>query len=218
MMTDLFQPHLSVGLLGISLNSIVSAVFSGFTSWIMAGATGLLGALGHVISDSTNPPLEGGFSIELAVVARIGAALTAPFLGLAAISAIVQQDLGVLLRAVFIRLPLSLLLGGVAVELVSLAVDATNGLSNDVLNAAGPSVHSIIGGLATALVGLTAGGARIGAFGAAFLALMTVLIAFALWLELVVREAAISVAVLFLPIANGRGDLAGHRTLGEAPR
>jgi hypothetical protein len=107
---------ISIGGIPVGVGSTIQAFFSDLADWVVSGASALILSLGHVITTSTTPTLSGGFPIELAVVVRIGAALVVPFLAVAVISAIVQQDAGVLLRAVFVRLPLALLLSGVAVE------------------------------------------------------------------------------------------------------
>ena len=98
------------------------------------------------------------------------------------------------------RLPLALLLGVVAVQIVVLCLSATDAMCSAVAGGASSSVSSLLSTLSAGLVsavsdyrpgqlraaaGRTAGGAA----------------AFVLWLELLVRAAAVYVAALFLPMA-----------------
>ena len=107
-----------------------------------------------------------------------------------------------LMRTFLVNLPLSLLLTGVAVTLVRMALAATDAMSAMVLSSGGVDTTNLLTGLFEVLtpVGLVTLGIVPG-----FVILMGGLVvataAFVLWLELVVRAAAVSVAVLFLPLS-----------------
>ena len=120
----------------------------------------------------------------------------------AAIQAVYRQSASMLLRTFLVHLPLSLLFTGVAVTLVRMALAITDAMSATILSSAGVDTTNVLSGLFVFLAPSTlasGGGAPgfvvfIGGFVVASAAL-------ALWLELVVRAAAVSVAVLFLPLA-----------------
>lgn len=204
---------LSAHLLAFSLVSIGSGVvrqaseffFGQLTTWVAAGAASLLKALGGVLTSSTTPDLSAGFSAEFSVMSLIGAMVALPLLLVAAIRAIIHQDVVELARAALLRLPAAVLLTAAAVELVRLALQASDEMSSALLSAAGHPVERLIGtlvaGLASAAVATGPPGIAIGGFGALLLALVAAVVAFVLWLELVVRSAAVAVATLFLPLA-----------------
>lgn len=181
------------------VHGILAGFFAAFEEWVVSGTAALLGKLGALLSAST-PALGGSFGAEFAALARLGELLALPFLVLAAVQAIVRQDLSLLLRALFLRLPAAFLLTGMATELVTLALGATDQASAALVRA-GPSPATVTARLVTLLVGSGPGGAVLSGFAGAVIALVATVIALLLWLELAVRAAAVSVATLFLPLA-----------------
>lgn len=192
--------HPRSGLFGFGLSALVNALFGGLSRWVESGTSELVAAFGHALTATTKVPFGSGFLAEFEVVAKIGALLAGPFLLLAVVHAIVRQDLGILLRAVCVRLPLALLFGGIAIALVAQALAVTDSLSAALLRVAAGSAHEEIGFLAGAFAG-GIGGLPYAGFLGFLLALMAAVVAFVLWVELVIRSAAIAVAALFIPIA-----------------
>lgn len=192
------RPHQSI--ISIGFSGLVNALFSGFTNWIEAGTVALIAAFGHAIDATTRAPIGAGFMTEFGVIWRIAAIFAAPFLFIAVIQAVVRQDIGLLARAVLLRLPFALIFGGIAVELVAEALSITDSLSSAVLSVAGNPARSDVGALVSAFspgpTGLTLTG-----FVGALLAVVAAVVAFLLWIELALRSAAIAVATLFIPLA-----------------
>ncbi len=186
------------------VRSVVDLVLGIVVRWVAAGAGAVLDAVGAVLTGTTAPHLGHAIAPELEVVLAVGAALSLPLLVLAAIQAIVRQDVGALLRAALVRLPVAVLLAAIAVQLVSLSLRAADEISNALLSTAGSPVDRIVGTVVVGL-GLVAGGggagAGLGGFGALFLAAVVVAIALMLWFELALRSAAVAAATLFLPLA-----------------
>jgi hypothetical protein len=168
-------------------------------AWVMGGAQFALKETSTLISATTDPQLGGAwFKSEYWHVAGIAALLTLPLLFAAAIQALIRSDMAMLMRAVFGYMPLSLLAVGVAAPLVTLALSATDEMSAAVSAAAGNpggGLLTVAGGVAglgsllhqslfmTFLVGtIVAGGALV------------------LWFELLIRDAAVYVVVLMLPL------------------
>ena len=188
------------GIISISFSALVNALLSGFATWVEGGTASLIVAFGHAINATTRTPLDAGFMAEFNVIWRIAAIFAAPFLFVATIQAVLRQDIGLLVRAVFLRLPFALIFGGVAVELVAEALSITDSLSSALLSVAGRPVHSDI----TALVGAFtpgAAGAPLSGFVGVLLAFAAAAVAFLLWVELALRSAAVAVATLFVPLA-----------------
>ncbi|HUZ19955.1 MAG TPA: hypothetical protein VMU75_05220 [Acidimicrobiales bacterium] len=186
-------PLLGAGLARVLLEAV--------TSWVVAGAASFVSALGSVLQATTQPDLGTGFQHELTVMAEIGALLALPFLVLAAVHALVRQDVGLLLRAALVRLPLAVLLGAGAAQLVELALAATDELSSSLAGANGAPARTLVAHLVTVLAGSGPGAAPLAGFAGLLIAGSAAVVALVLWLELVVRSAAVAVATLFLPIA-----------------
>ena len=179
--------------------SIANAFFSGITDWVVRGAASLVSGVGSVLAESTAVPFNAGFNAVFVELEAVGAPLVGLLMALAVLRAIVRQDLTDLGKLVLIRLPLALIGSGVALELVVLALQATDSMSARLLAGAGAPATRLTTALAEALI--LSGGEGPGGFVAFVLALLCGLIAFTLWIELVIRSSAIAIATLFLPLA-----------------
>jgi type IV secretion system protein TrbL len=150
------------------------------------------------INDTTSPQLTSTwFSSRYWRVTAIAALLALPFLFAAAVQALMRSDMTLLIRAAFVYLPLALLITAIAAPLTMLLLAASDEMSAIVSSAATGSHHFL--GDALAITGVFAA-----AKGSPFLLILlgTVACSFAVavWLELAVREAAIYVIVLMLPL------------------
>lgn len=151
------------------------------------------------MSATSQPVLAGSaFTTEYQVMALIGAGTALPLLALAAIGAVARQDPAGLLRTALLRLPMALLLTGVVVELVSLGLSFTDQASVAVLSTGADAAARAFGNIEAAL-GPAAPGTY--GFGELILVVVVAMVGFILWIELVVRSAAVAVAALFLPLA-----------------
>ena len=178
----------------------VNAVFGAAGQWVVAGGVYLLGEAGRALTASTAVDLGSGwFQRHEAVMAAVAAAVVLPMVCCAAIQAVYRQSPSALVRSFALYLPLALLLTGVAVTLVQMALSVTDALSSGVMASAGVDTTNLFSGVAAYLSGVT--GAAAPAFVVFIGGLLVALGALVLWLELVVRAAAVSAAVLFLPLA-----------------
>lgn len=180
-------------------NGLAGDVLSAIVSWIVQGASWLLDQLGGVMSSTTSVDLGASwFAQHYAVMGSLAGVVAVPMLLLSAIQAIYRQSPGVLARAAFVHLPLAGLLTAVAVQLVQLSLTVTNALCTAVSQGAGGDIAKTLTGVATMLVTT---GPGLPGFVVGLGALLVVVGALTLWLELIVRSAAVYVAVLFLPMA-----------------
>ncbi|HTT87653.1 MAG TPA: hypothetical protein VMF60_09815, partial [Acidimicrobiales bacterium] len=181
----------------------VAGVFSAAGQWVASGAVWLLGQVGHAMSATTTVELDSGwFSAHLAVMASVAAAVVVPMACCAVLQALLRQDGSLLVRALLVQLPLALLLTGVAVELVQMSLAVTDNLSAQVLSRAGTDTTNLLSPVSSFLIGVGATTTpAVPAFVAFVGGLLVAVASLVLWLELVVRAAAVSVAVLFLPLA-----------------
>ncbi len=121
-----------------------------------------------------------------------------PFLFAAAVQAMLRSDLSLLLRSAFGYLPLGLLAVGVAAPLTALLLAGSDEMSSIVSSASGHAGASFLDRVG-ALGGLISGASGT-AFVSFFIALFTIAAAITLWLELLIRQAAVYVIVLMLPL------------------
>jgi len=169
-------------------------------TWVLGGARFAVHAAAAALNQTTTPQLQSTwFSATYWRVAGVAAMLTLPFLFAAAVQALVRSDLSLLLRAALGYLPLSLLVVSIAAPVTMLLLAASDELAGFVSSAAGGAGDHFLNG-ASGIVGVLTLGAR-SPFIAFFLGLLTVAGAVALWMELLVREAAVYVIVLMLPLA-----------------
>jgi type IV secretion system protein TrbL len=177
------------------------AVLGAISDWVVSAAQWILSQVGGALSSSTRPGLSAHwFASHYEVMAGAAAFVVVPLLLVCTMQAVLRQDPSPLVRSALVQLPLALLLAAVAVQLVQLGLAAVDALSRTVAASAGNDIAKLLGDVAAGLQApATAGGAP--AFVVFVAALVLVLASFALWIELIVRTAAIYVAVLFLPLA-----------------
>jgi hypothetical protein len=195
------------GHLGQALSSLTSsgakafgaaAAFAAATSWVLGGARAVLRETAAVISSTTRPELRSTwFSKSYWRMAAIAALLTLPFLFAAAIQALVRSDLSLLARSALGYLPLGVLAVCVAAPITQLLLSASDEMSRLVSSASGYSTASVshLGALTIGVSALTGQ-----AFPVFFVGLLAVAATFTLWIELLIRAAAVYVIVLMLPL------------------
>ena len=111
-----------------------------------------------------------------------------------------RQDLAGLLRTVLLALPLSMLLMFAALALVQSGLVLTDWMTATVLGTVDKDAGKAFGDLAKLLVPVAATPNPLPSFVLFLSACVTALLTLMVWLELVLREAAIYVAVAFLPL------------------
>jgi hypothetical protein len=166
-------------------------------AWVIAGARYALRETAHVIGETTRPNLQSTwFSASYWRMAAVSALLTLPFLFAAAIQALMRSDLAMLARAALGYLPLGVLAVSVAAPLTMLLLAASDELSTIVASASGNSGANFLvtAGSAAALSAVAS------PFIAFFAGLLIAAATFTLWIELLIREAAVYVIVLMLPL------------------
>lgn len=192
-----------MGPLGSLLGGAAGALFDAAGRWVAAGAVWLLDQVGRALSATTSIDLGAAwFTTHESVMSALAAAVVLPMSCCAAISAVYRQDLSQLLRGFLVKLPLAMLFTGLCVELVRLSMAVTDDLSGGVLRTGGVDARHALAPLSSFLAAASLpspGG--VPAFVVFVAAVLVALASFALWLELVVRSAAIAAATLFLPLA-----------------
>ena len=182
------------------VSSTGAAVGDEIDAWVLGSAQGLLDDTATALGDTTAPQLRTTwFSSTYWRMAAIATVLTMPFLFAAAVQAVIRSDLALLARATFGLLPLAMLGIAIAAPLTMLLLAASDQMSGFISSAAGNASAHFLAKAGTVI------GALDTAAGSPFLALLVGLFmigaAFALWIELLMREAAVYVIVLMLPLA-----------------
>ena len=186
------------------VGSGVDSVLSGLGSWVAQGASWLLAQIGTVIGDTTSVDLGASwFSTHYGTMAELAGVVIVPLLLLGIIQSVYRQSLSSLLRSVLVNVPLAVLLTAVAVKLVQLGLSLTDAMSNAVAHGAGLDSGHFMSSVLADLSGPSAatGQPSAPAFVLFLGALAVVVGAVLVWVELLIRAAAVYVAVLFLPLA-----------------
>ncbi len=188
------------GAAGAASTATATLGLTAITVWAAGGAHFALDETAKLISATTRPQLGAAwFSRVYWRVAGIAVLLTLPFLFAAAVQALVRSDLALLLRAAFGYLPLAMLGVAVAAQLTALLLSATDALCSLVSGAAGGAGTGFLTRAAVAIGGFTL--IAHSPFLAFLIAGFTVAGTVVLWIELMMRDAAVSVIVALLPLA-----------------
>ena len=199
---DALNPICQAGSIGGSIASTgFESVLSGISQWVASGAEWLLGQIGDVLSATTTVDLGASwFETHYGQMTALAGAVILPMLLASTLQAVVRQNPGQLIRTFLVQLPLALLLAVVAIQIVILSLSATDAMSDAVAGGTSADVTSLLTGVTSGLVA-SAADPTIASFVLLLISLLIAVAAFVLWLELLIRAAAVYVAVLFLPLA-----------------
>ncbi len=166
-----------------------------------SGAEWLLAQIGDVLVSTTTVDVGATwFRAHYGQMTALAGVVILPMLLASTLQAVVRQNPGQLVRTFLVQLPLALLLAVVAVQVVILSLSATDAMSDAIAGGSGADVQSLLSGVTTGLVAAAAD-PTIASFVLLLIALLVAVAAFVLWIELLIRAAAVYVAVLFLPLA-----------------
>lgn len=181
-------------------NAAASAAMNGVVAWASEGSAWLVTQIVKEIERSTRPELDQKwFTQRYHGMVALAAVLAAIFLLAAVGQAIVAQDVSRLLRAVFVQLPCAMLMTFVTVTLTQLGLRVTDEMTAWVLRGTGQDVHEAFRALG-AILSLTNDNSYAAPFVVFLNAVLISVVALIVWLELVMREAAVYVALAFLPL------------------
>ncbi|MDQ6817982.1 MAG: hypothetical protein M3018_11350 [Actinomycetota bacterium] len=167
-------------------------------AWVLTSASFALHETTKLIGKTTTPQLRTTwFSATYWRMSGIAAVLTLPFLFAAVVQALLRSDLALLVRAALGYLPLAMLSIAIAGPLTMLLLAASDQMSAVVSSAAGNAGAAYLARAGTTLGGLSVIAAPFIAF---LIGLLTAAGAVVLWFELLMRDAAVYVIVLMLPL------------------
>jgi hypothetical protein len=207
-----------------ALKGVAGGILDQITTWVSEGASWLMGEVIAEIDKTTTPQLTTeGFLSEYAKMAQVASILAAAMFVMALMEAVVQGSWAVLGKAVFVSVPLAFVGTSIAFVLVQLMLVVTDGMSHAVTvatqehsthffkaaitnlseaggtagGAAGGVGHDPVGGA----VGTAAGATAVPLFVTFLASIVGAFAAFCVWIELLFRDAAVYVVVLFMPLA-----------------
>lgn len=204
-----------------AIEGIGNSIFGQITDWVSGGASWLIGQVVRLSDETTTPDLTTeAFTQQYRKMAAI-----AVFLAVAMLLFAVLESLGQgsgLLRVVFVNLPLALIASSVAFVVVQMLITATDGVSHAVAVSTEESSQHFFHGAIEGLGGVGAKAGEVGSTGAGepaeaatkaaakvevplFVTFLAAVIgafaAFFVWIELLMRDAAVYVVALFAPMA-----------------
>ena len=178
-------------------------IMGGVTSWVTDAAVWVTGKVGALIDATASPNVQASwFQGQYGSMLTVAGALALPLLLLALVQALIRQDVWILLRSAFGYLPLAFILGAAAIVGTQLVVSITDDLSRFVATGVGGSSSNLlqsVGDAYTQALNDTSAGA-VPLFGIFLGAIILAIGAFVLWLEMIIRDAAIYIALFFLPL------------------
>jgi hypothetical protein len=171
------------------------------TSWVADAVQWILKRIVGLIDHSTSPKLDAGwFTERYRFMIGLASLIVAPMLLIATIRSVMNQDLSQLLRSFFVYLPVAILATFVAVHFAQSLLAITDALSAAVAQGVGGDISGLLDGIGETLSGGGALGPGVPSFAIFLGALLIIFGALFVWLELLVRSAAVTVSVFFLPV------------------
>src|ERR1019366_6427473 len=112
-----------------------------------------LSQIGNVLISTTTINIGASwFHTHYVEMTALAAVVVLPLLLVSTMQAVYRQNASQLLRAFFVQLPLALLLGVVAVQIVVLCLSATDAMCSAVTGGNGSDVTSLLTGISNGLV------------------------------------------------------------------
>jgi hypothetical protein len=194
----------AAGAVGAATSSVVGfgadTVLDAIGSWVSNGAVWLLGQIGAVLGATTSIDLGASwFTAHYETMAALAGVVVLPLLLLGIIQSVYRQSGSMLVRSVLLNVPLAILLTAIAVKLVQIGLSVTDAMSTAVAHGAGLDTGNFMASVVTDLDSGSSSGTP--AFVLFLGGIVVVIGAVLVWIELLVRSAAVYVAVLFLPLA-----------------
>jgi hypothetical protein len=171
-------------------------VIGAFTTVLSSGASWLVDHVIQLVNTSTRVDLSSTWFTERArVMAVLLEAVVLPLLIAATIGPILRQDLRRLGRIWGVGLPLALIGGFAGVQFTQIGLSVTDELCGAIAGPGG-QLQGHFGGVIAS--GLTGGAPQLVQI---LVAILMVVGTVMVWLELVIRAAAVYIAVFFMPLA-----------------
>jgi hypothetical protein len=176
-----------------------------FTNAVAQAGQWFLDKVGKLINGTTSPNVAntGWFISQYRIMLAIAIIFALPMLLVSVAQAIVKSDMSQAIRSAFVYLPIAGVFSFAAPACAQILIDSTDWLTTAVGSNGAANAEKFLHDAGGWLGALGAGTVNPVApvFGVLLAAIIVVLGAISIWIELILRSAAIYIAVLFLPIA-----------------
>jgi hypothetical protein len=176
-----------------------------FTAAVAAAGKFFLEKVGNLLQGTTSPDVVNAdwFASQYRVMLALAVVIALPILLVSVAQSIVRADGMQAIRSAFVFLPLAAILSAVGPAMAQMLIDVSDWMSAALGGNAAADAQKFMTDAGSALAGLGAGTVNPAApvFGVLLGALIVTLGALSIWLELLLRAAAIYISVLFLPLA-----------------
>ena len=176
-----------------------------FTAAVAAAGKFFLEKVGGLIHGTTSPDVVNAdwFASQYRVMLALAVVIALPILLVSVAQSIVRADGMQAIRSAFVFLPLAAILSAVGPAMAQMLINISDWMSGILGGNAAADAQKFMTDAGAALAGLGAGSVNPAApvFGVLLGALIVTLGALSIWLELLLRAAAIYISVLFLPLA-----------------
>ena len=176
-----------------------------FTAAVAAAGKFFLNKVGSLIQGTTSPDVVNAdwFTSQYRVMLALAVVIALPILLVSVAQSIVRADGMQAIRSAFVFLPLAAILSAVGPAMAQMLINISDWMSAALGSNASADAQKFMSDAGSALAGLGTGTLNPAApvFGVLLGALIVTLGALSIWLELLLRAAAIYISVLFLPLA-----------------
>jgi hypothetical protein len=176
-----------------------------FTAAVASAGKFFLERIGALVTTTTSPNVvtPDWFTSQYRVMLALAVVIALPILLVSVAQSIVRADGMQAIRSAFVYLPIAAILSAVGPAMAQILIDVSDWMSAALSNNASADAQKFLTDAGSALAALGAGTLNPAApvFGVLLGALIVVLGALSIWLELLLRSAAIYISVLFLPLA-----------------
>jgi TrbL/VirB6 plasmid conjugal transfer protein len=178
-------------------------VMRGVTVWVTNAAVWVTSKVGDLIDATSGPNVQADWFVgQYRSMLGVAAVLALPMLLLAVIQALIRQDIWILLRSAFGYLPMAFVLAGAAIVGTDLLISITDDLSAMVTRSLGGGSDNLLESVGDAYSRAIQDDSEgvVPLFGVFLGAIILAIGAFVLWLEMVIRDAAIYIGLFFVPL------------------
>jgi hypothetical protein len=189
---------------GDVVSSAGDSALRGLTAAVAAAGGWVLERVGAAITGTTSPEVnKGWFVSQYQVMLALAVLIALPMLLLSVMQSMLRNNIGNIFKAAFVYLPLAAIFSFIAPAFVQLLIAVSDWMSLAVSANASADAQKFMTEAGTALTTLGVGTATpsVPVFGVLVGALLVLIGGFSIWIELLLRAAAIYVAVLFLPLS-----------------
>jgi enamine deaminase RidA (YjgF/YER057c/UK114 family) len=176
-----------------------------FTAAVASAGQFFLERVGSLVTTTTSPNVVSPdwFTSQYRVMLALAVVIALPILLVSVAQSIVRADGMQAIRSAFVYLPIAAILSAVGPAMAQILIEVSDWMSAALSNNASADAQKFMADAGSSLAALGAGTLNPAApvFGVLLGALIVVLGALSIWLELLLRAAAIYISVLFLPLA-----------------